>query len=69
MFNFRLIIMEYRVVVRSMDRYRRYFSIRFFNVCFFGILCRIFRLYFVVTFVLFLASNSYFLSRSLLWNF
>ncbi|ENW8978477.1 hypothetical protein EJF13_RS02665 [Escherichia coli] len=51
-----------------MDRHRRHFSIRPFNACFSGTLCRTFRLPFVVTPALFLAPNSYSLSRSLSWN-
>ncbi|HHQ8964792.1 TPA: protein YoaL [Escherichia coli] len=55
-----------------MDRHRRHFSIRPFNACLSGSLCRTFRLHFrlhfVVTPALFLASNSYSLSRSLSWN-
>ncbi|EFJ66292.1 hypothetical protein HMPREF9547_02496 [Escherichia coli MS 175-1] len=68
MFNSRLTTMEYRAVARSMDRHRRHFSIRPFNACLSGTLCRTFRLHFVVTPALFLASNSYSLSRSLSWN-
>lgn len=68
MFNSRLTTMEYRAVARSMDRHRRHFSIRPFNACLSGSLCRNFRLHFVVTPALFLASNSYSLSRSLSWN-
>ncbi len=69
MFNSRLTTMEYRAVARSMDRHRRHFSIRPFNAYLSGSLCRTFRLHFVVTPALFLASNSYSLSRSLSWNF
>ena len=67
MFNSRLTTMEYRAVARSMDRHRRHFSIRPFNA-YLSALCRTFRLHFVVTPALFLASNSYSLSRSLSWN-
>ncbi|MFV2854644.1 protein YoaL [Escherichia coli] len=51
-----------------MDRHRRHFSIRTFNACLSGTLCRTFRLNFVVTPALFLSSNSYSVSRSLSWN-
>ena len=49
MFNSRLTTMEYRAVARSMDRHRRHFSIRPFNACLSGTLCRSFRLLFVGT--------------------
>ena len=68
MFTPGLTTMEYRAVARSMDRHRRHFSIRPFNAYLSGSLCRTFRLHFVVTPALFLASNSYSLSRSLSWN-
>ncbi|AUS65755.1 hypothetical protein CXP54_09105 [Escherichia albertii] len=68
MFNSRLTTMEYRATARSMDRHRRHFSYRPSDACLSGILCRTFCLHLVVTPALFLAPNSYSLSRSLSWN-
>ncbi|AUT26251.1 hypothetical protein DWS23_03285 [Escherichia coli] len=68
MFNSRLTTKEYRAAARSMDRHRRHFSIRPFSACLSGTFCRTFCLHFVVTPALFLAPNSYSLSRSLSWN-